>query len=301
MTVEHANKNYALVGLSSCMSQLVVFLRWQWTTNGDPQFDYVLVRIPVWILAKVVMQLEDAYLNFESNAMSTYQTGSGEGYGLVCCWAYKLEQFSTWKVSYLQGNDGFIPGYKVSLKQPYFSFAKKVQEMVMSGSQVVTEIKSLLIYACVISYEEEDKEQDLTMIYKYGDTPLMLCHPARTPDSQGWEVRSGDNGPVYPLDINKSESGSWVVAGFHYKEDEKITTSVLTEASIVKQRVVTKHDKLSFTEEWLTSALDRDIGKALHLNSPFLRTRMSWRGRYCHITSRGRIVPLINLVLVVRR
>lgn len=132
----------------------------------------------------------------------------------------------------------------------------------MSGIHIVTEIKSLLIHACAPSYEDEDREQCLTMIDEDGDTSHMLFHPTRTPKSQGWEVSSGDNGSVYPLDINRSEFGSfgsWVVAGFQYKEDERITTSVLNEASIVK---------LSFTAAWRTSVLTRVLGKALHLSSP---------------------------------
>lgn len=65
--------------------------------------------------------------------------------------------------------------------------------------------------------------------------------------------------PVLLENVNIRELGSLVV-GLYYKEGEGVTTSVLTEVSIVK---------LSWT-----SVLTGVLGKALHLNSSSLRTRM---------------------------
>lgn len=94
------------------------------------------------------MHLRDAYIGFESTAMSAYQTGTGEGQGLVCWRACDLTQLSKWQVNYVQWKNGVIARYKVSFKQPYSSFVKKDQVMVMSGSHVAAKIKSLLIHAC---------------------------------------------------------------------------------------------------------------------------------------------------------
>lgn len=150
------------------VSQSAISLLLQWTANDNAQLDCVLSRIHVWILAKVVVQLQDACHVFESIAMSAYRTGSTEGYGLVCCWAYKLKQILKWQVSCLQGKDGLIARYKVSLKPSYSSFTNKVQEVVMSGSRVVTEINPWPIRDCVIHYEEEDRELCFHIIARTG-------------------------------------------------------------------------------------------------------------------------------------
>ncbi|XP_026382264.1 uncharacterized protein LOC113277357 isoform X2 [Papaver somniferum] len=100
---EQGSTNPAMVGLNSCVSQLAVFLWWQWTTNGDAQFGGVLVQIPVGIITEVFVQLPDTNSVFEEAIMSTYQAVSSEGYGPVCWWAYKLKLFLKCQISFLLG------------------------------------------------------------------------------------------------------------------------------------------------------------------------------------------------------